>query len=296
MTATERSPYRPARASKREFGLLDAGFISDTIGPGRCLTLRCPRLSPGRLPSEHRLYKKSLTESSVRSPCPAARKSSGHGSGRTARKGAIAQHTRILDNLDCLGKAMVVPVSRVGPFARLCSRPESTRLSLPNALKTPERPPASIARSVLTACDVLQLETTNLYIISFCGGAGAETRSAGLGDRAAVIGGRYDARRHIARSSALESQNTRRDRLAWSLRVSSVDTCVAKNSSFGSGVSHKIGEADLQSYASICAMISPRMTDLLGKAAIVTGARPPDLITMGKAGSCLVDRAPPLDA
>ena len=35
MTATERSPYRPARASKREFGLLDAGFISDTIGPGQ---------------------------------------------------------------------------------------------------------------------------------------------------------------------------------------------------------------------------------------------------------------------
>lgn len=30
-------------------------------------TLRCPRLSPGRLPSEHRLCKKSLTESSVRS-------------------------------------------------------------------------------------------------------------------------------------------------------------------------------------------------------------------------------------
>ena len=41
---------------------------------------------------------------------------------------------------------------------------------------------------------------------------------------------------------------------------------------------------------------SSRLTDLRGKAAMVTGARPPDLITVGVAGSCLVDRAPSVDA
>jgi hypothetical protein len=39
----------------------------------------------------------------------------------------------------------------------------------------------------------------------------------------------------------------------------------------------------------------PRLTDLLQQG-MVTGASPPDLITVGKAGSCLVDRAPPVDA
>src|SRR3546814_4751722 len=39
-------------------------------------------------------------------------------------------------------------------------------------------------------------------------------------------------------------------------------------------------------------MVSARLTGLRGKAAMVTGARPPDLITVGVAGSCLVDRAP----
>src|ERR1700758_819736 len=41
-------------------------------------------------------------------------------------------------------------------------------------------------------------------------------------------------------------------------------------------------------------MVSSRLTDLCGKAAMVTGARPPGLITVGVSGSCLVDRAPPI--
>jgi hypothetical protein len=44
-----------------------------------------------------------------------------------------------------------------------------------------------------------------------------------------------------------------------------------------------------------CAMVSSRLTDLRGKAAMVTGARLPDLITMEVAGSCLADRAPSVD-
>src|SRR3546814_16860550 len=39
-------------------------------------------------------------------------------------------------------------------------------------------------------------------------------------------------------------------------------------------------------------MVSSRLTDLRGKAAMVTGARPPDLITVGVAGSYLAGRAP----
>src|SRR3546814_8587364 len=39
-------------------------------------------------------------------------------------------------------------------------------------------------------------------------------------------------------------------------------------------------------------MVSSRLTDLRGKAAMVTGARPPDPITVGVAGSYLEDRAP----
>ena len=39
-------------------------------------------------------------------------------------------------------------------------------------------------------------------------------------------------------------------------------------------------------------MVSSRLTGLRGKTAMVTVARPPDLITEGVAGSCLVDRAP----
>jgi hypothetical protein len=96
--------------------------------------------------------------------------------------------------------------------------------------------------------------------------------------------------------STFESQNTMTRAPRMALRVSSVDTRVAKNSSFRSAVSHKIGKAALYLYASSCAMISQRSTDLLGKATIATGARPPDLITVEKAGSCLVDRAPPVDA
>ena len=45
-----------------------------------------------------------------------------------------------------------------------------------------------------------------------------------------------------------------------------------------------------------CTMVSSRLTDLRGKAATVTGARLPDLITVGVAGSYLVDRAPSVDA
>src|SRR3546814_10545780 len=65
---------------------------------------------------------------------------------------------------------------------------------------------------------------------------------------------------------------------------------VVKNSSLHSEASHKIGEASLCPYASSCAMVSSRLTDLRGKAAMVSGARPPDPITVGVAGSYLEDQ------